>query len=91
MSAEVQRGPSTLVDERMVIPAREAGYELELVGATVLPTEQTIAKTDRGTWLFVDHVNDPTANEYRGRLPIPAEQMAHLAELDRAGVRTQLA
>jgi hypothetical protein len=90
MRAEVQRRLSTLVDERMVIPAREAGYELALVGATVLPTEQTIAKTDRGTWLFVDHVNDPTSREYQGRLPIPAEQMTHLTNLDRAGVRPQL-
>ncbi len=90
MSAEVQSGLSSLVDERMLIPAREAGYELALVGATVLPTEQTIAKTERGTWLFVDHVNDPTAGEYGGRLPIPAEQLAHLAELDRVGVRPQV-
>jgi hypothetical protein len=90
MSGGVARTLSTLAEERLLEPAREAGYELALLGATVLPQKQTIAKTEKGTWLFVDHLEDPTAKEYGGRLPIPAEPLAYLAELDRKRVFPQL-
>jgi hypothetical protein len=74
----------------MLAPARESGYELRLLGATVLPQRQVIARSPHGTWMFVDHVADPTAERYRGKIPIPAEQHARLAALDRAGVRPDL-
>jgi hypothetical protein len=90
MSANVERRLTDLVEERMLTPAREAGYELALVGATVLPQHQTIAKTERGSWLFVDHVEDPTAGEYGGQLPVPPREFDHLIDLDRIGVRPQL-
>lgn len=75
-----------LAERRMLSPARQAHYELRLVGATVLPQRQVIARTQYGTWLFVSHVEDPTARQYRGRIPIPAEQYRKLVELDRVGV-----
>lgn len=78
-----------LAERRMLTPAREAGYELRLVGATVLPQRQTISRTKWGTWLFVDNFKDPTAASYGGRIPVPEAEIARLTELDRAGVRPQ--
>lgn len=63
-----------LAQRWMLSPAREAGYELRLVEATVLPQRQVIARTEWGTWLFVDHVDDPTADAYGGDIPVPADQ-----------------
>jgi hypothetical protein len=91
LSAEVKRTLCDLADERMIHPASEAGHELALLGATVLPQRQTIARTEHGNWLLVDHVDDPTADEYGGALPVPAEELGRLQTLDEAGVRPQLA
>lgn len=89
LSAEVKHELAELADRRMLSPAREAGYNLRLVGATVLPQRQTIARTQHGAWLFVSHFEDPTADEYGGRLPIPEDQIAHLAQLYELNVRPQ--
>lgn len=86
-TAEVDQRLIQLAEHRMLSPARQAEYELRLVGSTVLPQRQVIARTKYGTWLFVDHVEDPTAHHYRGKIPIPEEQYAKLAVLDQAGVR----
>jgi hypothetical protein len=88
-SPEARRALVALAERQMLAPARLAGYELRLVGATVLPQKQTIARTQRGTWLFVNHLEDPTADQYRGRIPIPRDQMLRLATLDRYGVQPQ--
>jgi hypothetical protein len=74
----------------MLSPARERGYDLRLVGATVLPQKQVIARTDWGTWLFVDHVEDPTARQYRGKIPVPTDQLGRLRDLELAGVSPDL-
>lgn len=89
-SADVQARLLDRAEERMLAPARLRGYELRLVGATVLPQRKVIARTEHGTWMFVDHVEDPTADAYRGKIPIPAEQHARLADLHDAGVRPDL-
>jgi hypothetical protein len=86
---DMDRPLAALVERRMLAPARRAGYELRLVGATVLPQGQTIERTRWGTWLFVDHMDDPTAKQYGGRIPIPALQIARLNELYRADVNPQ--
>jgi hypothetical protein len=90
MTADVEPRLVELAERRMLSPARELGYELRLVGATVLPQRQVIARTSQGAWLFVDHVEDPTAEQYQGKLPIPADQHTRLTELYRAGVRPDL-
>lgn len=74
-------------EQRLLAPARARGYELRLLGATVLPQRQVIARTPQGAWVFVDHVADPTALEYDGKIPIPAAEHAKLSELAAAGVR----
>lgn len=79
---EIERSLSELTDQRVLSPARAAGYELHLVGATVYPQRQTVARTSRGTWLFVDHWVDPTADE-DGDLQVPPEQLEQMHELDR--------
>jgi hypothetical protein len=90
LSADVEPRLIELAEHRMLAPARRAGYELRLVGATVLPQRQVIARTEWGTWLFVDHVEDPTAQQYRGKIPVPAEHHARLTEMDRYGVSPDL-
>lgn len=90
LSSDAKRDLVDLADKRMLSPAREAGYDLRLVGATVLPQKQTIARTQNGTWLFVSHFEDPTAAEYGGQLPVPDDQIAHLTQLAELNVRPQL-
>jgi hypothetical protein len=90
LSADIGPDLAEAAERRMLAPARKRGYELRLVGATVLPQRQVIARSQSGTWLFVDHVDDPTAHQYKGRIPIPAGEYARLTELDRAGVRPDL-
>jgi len=85
----LKRDLVALADRRMLSPAREAGYDLRLVGATVLPQQQTIARTQWGTWLFVNHADDPTAEQYKGKIPVPREQLIRLNELHGAGVSPQ--
>jgi hypothetical protein len=76
-----------LAERRMLAPARQAQYELRLVGATVLPQRQRIARSKYGNWLFVDHLEDATRTKrFKGKLPIPAEQLTRLTTLDEAGV-----
>jgi len=80
----------TLALDRMIEPAREAGYALHLVGATVLPQHQTIVHTAAGRWLLTDHREDPTADQYGGKIPIPEDQLARLRDLDAHGVAPDL-
>lgn len=77
---------SQRAEARLLAPAREADYELALLGATVLPQGQVIHRTRRGAWLLTDYRQDPTAALYGGRVPIPAEPHARLIELAAAGV-----
>lgn len=86
-STEVAHRLADLAEQKMLAPARLAQYELRLVGATVLPQRQVIARTKHGTWLFVNHVEDPTARRYGGNIPIPATEYAKLELLDQVGVR----
>lgn len=99
LDAGIEQSLSELTEHRMLSPARRAGYELRLVGASVLPQRQTIARTNRGTWLLVDHCQDPTAAQHkkssllpsRRRIPVPQEQINQLRELAKAGVKPNLA
>jgi hypothetical protein len=86
LPAAIQPALLERAEHRMLSPARRAGYELSLVGATVLPQRQVITRTQWGTWLFVDHVEDPTAQQYKGKIPIPAAQHEKLVRLDQFGV-----
>lgn len=90
LSAEAEHELTELAEQRMLAPARRAGYELRLVGATVLPQRQTITRTQHGTWLFVDHLDDPTAAKYDGEIPVPRDQIPLLIELHRQGVQPDL-
>lgn len=85
-TAELDRAFAELVEGRMIAPARTAGLDILLVGATVLPQRKQIARTARGTYIFVDHIEDPTRDR-NGDVPVPAVQAAKLVALDRAGVR----
>jgi hypothetical protein len=82
LTVDVEAKLLELTERRILSPAREAGYELHLVGATVYPQRQMIAKTQYGQWLFVDHWVDPTADK-DGKLHVPPDQQPRLLELDR--------
>lgn len=84
--ANLEREFVQLAEQRVVDPARRAGLEVPMLGATVLPQRQTICRTDQGAWLLVDHTDDPTASHYRGKIPIPAAEIAVLRRLHDAGV-----
>lgn len=56
LASDVEPGLIALAERRMLAPARQRGYELRLVGATVLPQRQVIARSSWGTWIFTDHV-----------------------------------
>lgn len=86
LNSELQLGLRERAERRMLSPARDRGYELRLLGATVLPQRRVIVRSRWGTWMFVDHLEDPTAELYAGRIPVPAEQHARLLELERVGV-----
>jgi hypothetical protein len=85
VSTQVQRTLFELAEARVLEPGRRAGYELRLLGATVLPQRQVIATTQHGKWLFVDHVDDPTAKLYRGKIPVPRDEHNKMVNLDRHG------
>lgn len=90
LTTDVEHRLFDLAERRMLSPARERGYELRLGGATVLPQGQEIALTPSGKWLLVDHFKDPTAKQYKGKVPIPADQHRRLTKLALAGVRPDL-
>lgn len=87
LDSDVEAYLAALTRECILEPAESAGLKVALLGATVLPQEQTICRSQHGTWLFVDNRNDPTAAEYDGKIPIPAVQHERLTALARAGVR----
>jgi hypothetical protein len=78
-----------IANERMLAPAGAAGYELPLVGATPPLHQRSIHRTPQGVWLFDDYVNDPTALEYKGEIPVPQGETERLVALWEAGVRAQ--
>jgi hypothetical protein len=88
--AEVELRLRDRAERHVLSPARQRGYELRLLGATVLPQRQTIVRSAHGTWLFVDHVEDPTALEYDDKIPIPAAEHAKLLDLYEGGVNPDL-
>lgn len=91
LTAEIERSLDELAEHRMLSPARRAGYELPSVGVTGLPQHEVRAQTEWGNWLFVDHLEDPTAKEFKNKIPVPDDQKDRLFELRRHGVRPQLA
>jgi hypothetical protein len=90
ITGAIEPALAELAEQKLLSPAREAGYDLRLVGATVLPQRQVIARTQWGKWLFVSHVHDPTAQQYGGKIPLPAAEHERLTELHLAGVRPDL-
>lgn len=87
---ELQRSMSALAESHMLAPARRAGIELPLLGITHPPVHEQVQTLPNGsTWVFANHVDDPTAREYRGRIPIPRAQLARLSQIRDAGVRPQ--
>lgn len=59
LDADIQAYLTHLTHERILEPAENAGFALDLFGASVLPQRQTIVRTEHGSWLFVDHAMTP--------------------------------
>ncbi len=89
LSSEVAHRIVELAEHRILTPARSAGVELQFIGISHPPVHEQEYKLDSGIWKFVDHVDDPTAREFRGRIPVPVEQIARLKYLGSIGVCPQ--
>ena len=89
VSVPVARTMNELAEHRMLAPARSAGIELQFLGITHPPVHEQEHKLPSGIWKFVDHVNDPTAREFGGKIPIPQAKIAELVQLRDACVCPQ--
>jgi len=74
------------LDERVLVPARAAGYDLPVLGATPRPRGVELVQIGSSPWLLADPFDDPTTRRTRGRLVIPGEARERLVSLVRAGV-----
>jgi hypothetical protein len=88
-STAVSRVVVDLAEHRMLAPARRAGVELQFLGTSPPPVHEEEHKLASGIWKFVNHVDDLTAREFGGQIPIPLEQIATLKRLHEVGVRPQ--
>lgn len=83
----VVRATMELVEQRLALPARRVGYELRAIGPSAVPERSGPVWTPAGPWWLNSHLNDPTAEEFKGKIPVPPEQIARLQKLNEAGVR----
>ncbi len=67
--------------ERLLAPARRAGYDLPLIGTSEAPEGEFLwqAPTERW-WVFNDHRDDPTVAQYGG-VVVPADVKERLTKL----------
>src|SRR5215218_3287125 len=65
-SPDIERCLFELAEQRMLLPARRAGYELQTIGVSVLPELPTedITTQDHRRWRVSDPSHDPTAKQY---------------------------
>jgi hypothetical protein len=85
----VSRAVAELAERRMLAPARRAGVELQFLGTSPPPIHGEEHNLTSGVWKFVDHVDELTARDFSGRIPIPLEQIANLKRLRDVGVRPE--
>jgi hypothetical protein len=77
---------TTPVLERVVLPARRLGEELQPIGVTGVPSAPFHYPTSHGTWFWASsYLDDPTARSFGG-IPIPREEYKRLKALRDAGL-----
>ncbi len=73
--------------ERLLLtPARMAGIELPIIGVSVRPREPMVLMNGDRPWYFSSYVDDPTAREFGGFIPVPEVYHRRLVALVDAGV-----
>lgn len=78
------------VETRVIAPARQAGYELPIIGTSEEPQGEVLWQAPSGHWwLFRDHESDPSAERYGG-VVVPDDQREKLEELLRNGFSPDL-
>lgn len=76
---------------KLLEPGRKIGYDLPQLGLSPLPEERTFWQAPTGSWwLFDSFERDPTAQQFGGRIPVPAEPHAKLTELQAGGLAADL-
>jgi hypothetical protein len=88
--AEIALALEREAELRILRPARRRGYELRRVGCTVYPKRREIHRSAQGTWLFVNHCDDPATVPYGGKLVVPDDCLDPLNALRKAGVEPDL-
>lgn len=77
--------PVAGVEERLLLPARRAGYDLSVIGTSQEPDDDLYWQAPSGNWwLITDHRSDPTAALYGG-VVVPEAERAKLVALLREG------
>jgi hypothetical protein len=81
--------PSTAIvrgtEERLLLPARRAGYDLPIIGTSDEPDDDVYWQAPSGHWwLITDRQTDPTAEMYGG-VVVPQAEREKLTELLREG------
>jgi hypothetical protein len=78
------------VEQQLLTPAASIGVEPPLVGVSDVPRQPVLAYAGDRPWYFCNHVDDPTARQFGGRVPVPDANHRHLVALRGAGVHADL-
>lgn len=79
-----------LVEQRLLAPAASIGIELPVIGASDVPRQPVLAYAGDRPWLFTDWIEDPTAHQFGGYIPVPKPEHRRLVELRDADVQPDL-
>ncbi len=76
-----------LVERQLLAPAASIGIDLPVVGVSEVPRQPVLTYAGNRPWYFCNYIEDPTARQFGGYIPVPeAEHVRLTAQLD-AGVR----
>jgi hypothetical protein len=79
-----------LVEQRLLEPAVSIGIELPVIGVSDVPRQPVLAYASDRPWYFCDYIEDPTARQFGGRIPVPEAEHRRLVKLRDAGVHADL-
>jgi hypothetical protein len=78
------------VEQRLLTPAASIGTELPVIGVSEVPHQPVLAYAGDRPWYFCDYIEDPTARQFGGYIPVPEVEHRRLVKLRDAGVHADL-